>query len=155
MIINLICGGLGNQLFQISAGFAHSLRLKTSYRINYEIGMGPGQGNIHNTYKDTVYSKIKCTTNNIFQTYTDNINENIYAPIPFEDNLCLIGYFQSQKYFKDCENEIRNLFTFPKEKTKKIREKFSKFKKKKLEFTLGWVTIKKYTKYFPLYLKII
>ena len=132
MIINLICGGLGNQLFQISAGFAHSLKLKTSYGINYEIGMGPGQGNIHKTYKNTIYSKLKSTTNNVFQTYTDNINDNIFSPIPIQDNLCLIGYFQSHKYFKGYENQIRNLFTFPKEKMKKIREKLSKFKKKKV-----------------------
>ena len=140
MIINSMCGGLGNQLFQISAGFALSLRLKTKYNINYEIGgMGPGQGKINKTYKDTLYSKIKSTTHRIFTPYKqdfmmDNLDVNVFIPIPLIDNVCLIGYFQSQKYFEDYQDEIKNLFTFPQERVKKIREKFSKFKKKKWEF---------------------
>ena len=138
MIINSMCGGLGNQLFQISAGFALSLRLKTTYGINYQIGgMGPGQGKINKTYKQTLYSKIKTTTNLVFKPYKqdfmmDDIEINIFVPIPLIDNVCLVGYFQSQKYFEDYQNEIRNLFVFPKEKKLKIREKFSKFKKKKV-----------------------
>ena len=149
MIINSMCGGLGNQLFQISAGFALSLRLKTTYGINYEIaGMGPGQGKINKTYKQTLYSKIKTTTNLVFKPYKqdfmmDDIEINIFVPIPLIDNVCLIGYFQSHKYFEDYQDEIRNLFVFPQEKKVKIREKFSKFKKKKLEFILEWGTIRK------------
>ena len=38
MIINDLIGGLGNQLFQISAGFAHAKNIKTDYAINYKIG---------------------------------------------------------------------------------------------------------------------
>ena len=42
MIINDLMGGLGNQLFQISAGFAH---FQTEYAINYKIGSKyTGQG---------------------------------------------------------------------------------------------------------------
>ena len=33
MIINDLIGGLGNQLFQISAGFAHAKKIQTEYGI--------------------------------------------------------------------------------------------------------------------------
>ena len=48
MIINDLIGGLGNQLFQISAGFAHAKNIKTDYAINYKIGsIYNGQGHTH------------------------------------------------------------------------------------------------------------
>ena len=35
------------------------------------------------------------------------------------DNLCLVGYFQSDKYFKGYENQIKDLLEFE----EKIRKK--------------------------------
>ena len=56
MIINDLMGGLGNQLFQISAGFAHAKNIKTDYAINYKIGsIYNGQGHPHMRYKDNLY----------------------------------------------------------------------------------------------------
>ena len=55
MIINDLMGGLGNQLFQISAGFAHAKNIKTDYAINYKIGSKyNGQGHPHMRYKDNL-----------------------------------------------------------------------------------------------------
>ena len=33
-----------------------------------------------------------------------------YTPIPKLNNLCLIGYFQSKKYFLGYEEEVKSLF---------------------------------------------
>ena len=69
MIINDLMGGLGNQLFQISAGFAHAKNIKTDYAINYKIGsIYNGQGHPHMRYKDNLYKNIPETNNNFFQS---------------------------------------------------------------------------------------
>ena len=39
MIINNILGGLGNQLFQIAAGFSQARKVNTEFAINYNIGL--------------------------------------------------------------------------------------------------------------------
>ena len=54
MIINDLIGGLGNQLFQISAGFAHAKNIKTDYAINYKIPYINNIGAIANYYPDFV-----------------------------------------------------------------------------------------------------
>ena len=46
MIINNLIGGLGNQLFQISAGYAHAKKIKTEFAINYNIGLGSDKDTI-------------------------------------------------------------------------------------------------------------
>ena len=57
MIINNLIGGLGNQLFQISAGYAHAKKIKTEFAINYNIGLGSGQDTTQIDIK-TIYIKI-------------------------------------------------------------------------------------------------
>ena len=44
MIINNFLGGLGNQLFQIAAGYAHAKRMNSKFAINYRLNhVGFGQ----------------------------------------------------------------------------------------------------------------
>ena len=67
MIINDLMGGLGNQLFQISAGFSHAKNVQTDYAINYKIGsIYNGQGHPHLRYKDNLYKNISETNDNFF-----------------------------------------------------------------------------------------
>ena len=138
MIINDLVGGLGNQLFQISAGFAHAKKVQTDYAINYKIGsILNGQGHPHVRYKDNIYKNIPETDDNFFSLYREP--KFSYTPIPEANNLCLIGYFQSKKYFHGYEEEIKSLFEFPNSLSKKILNKFNKIKKKKvgIHFRLG------------------
>ena len=138
MIINDLIGGLGNQLFQISAGFAHAKKVQTEYAINYKIGsVYTGQGHPHVRYKDNIYKNIPETNDNFFSLYREP--KHSYTPIPKANNLCLIGYFQSKKYFRGYEEEIKSLFEFPNSLSKKILNKFNKIKKKKvgIHFRLG------------------
>ena len=138
MIINDLMGGLGNQLFQISAGFAHAKNIKTDYAINYKIGsIYNGQGHPHMRYKDNLYKNIPETNNNYFSIYKEP--KYSFTQIPKLNNLCLLGYFQSKKYFLGYEEEVKSLFEFPNPLTKKVMNKFDKIKKKKvgIHFRLG------------------
>ena len=129
MIINNLIGGLGNQLFQISAGYAHAKKLKTEFAINYNIGLGNGQGYHPNKYKNNLYKHIPTTNRRTFIPYNQEFG---YSPIEYLDDLCLIGYFQSSKFFKGYETEIKKLFNFPKSVADKVRKKMSKINKKKV-----------------------
>ena len=130
MIINNLMGGLGNQLFQISAGFAHAKNIQTEYAINYKIGLGNGQGFHHRRYKDTLYKNIPKTSHNVFIPYQDP--KFSYTPISKLNNLCLIGYFQSRKYFLGYEEEVKNLLHFPISLRTKVQNKLDAIKKKKV-----------------------
>jgi len=129
MIINNLMGGIGNQLFQISAGFAHAKKIQTDYAINYKIGLGNGQGYHHRRYRDTLYKNIPETNHNVFIPYQDP--KFSYTPISKLNNLCLIGYFQSKKYFLGYEEEVKSLFEFPNFLSNKVLNKLNKIKKKK------------------------
>ena len=129
MIINNLMGGVGNQLFQISAGFAHAKNIQTEYAINYKIGLGNGQGFHHRRYKDTLYKNIPKTSHNVFIPYQDP--KFSYTPISKLNNLCLIGYFQSRKYFLGYEEEVKNLLHFPISLRTKVQNKLDAIKKKK------------------------
>ena len=138
MIINDLMGGLGNQLFQISAGFAHAKNVQTDYAINYKIGsIYNGQGHPHLRYKDNIYKNIPETNDNFFRLYKEP--KYSYTPIPKLNNLCLLGYYQSKKYFLGYEEEIKSLFEFPNSLCEKVLHKFKKIKKKKagIHFRLG------------------
>ena len=71
MIVNSLCGGLGNQLFQIAAGFSHASRINTDFAINYDLFLTVGQGFKNHKYKDTLYRNIKETIRNNFIPYRE------------------------------------------------------------------------------------
>ena len=129
MIINNLIGGLGNQLFQISAGYAHAKKIKTEFAINYNIGLGSGQGHHPNRYKNNLYKNIPSTNRRTFVMYNQEFG---YSPIACLDDLCLIGYFQSSKFFRGYEKEIKKLFNFPRPLMDRVKKKMSKIKKKKV-----------------------
>ena len=55
MIINNICGGLGNQLFQIAACYSLAKNNNDTYAINYNLQHNLIQGNTKHKYKDNLY----------------------------------------------------------------------------------------------------
>ena len=62
MIINNFLGGLGNQLFQIAAGYAHARRINSKFAINYSLNhVGFGQGHHPEKYRYSVYKNIPTT----------------------------------------------------------------------------------------------
>lgn len=129
MIINNFLGGLGNQLFQIAAGYAHAKRMNSKFAINYRLNhVGFGQGYHPKKYKDSVYKNIPTTDQEISLVYSEK--EFTYNSITPIDTLCLHGYFQSERYFEEYKEEIKRLFSFEFETKKKIRKQLNSIKKK-------------------------
>ena len=112
--------GLANQMFQYAAAYSHSLRMGTTLFFPEKHAGHDGRSpNLHN----------------IFKLSADRTGEYgpeyhqpgfHYTPLPLADHMTLVGYFQSEKFFKDYEDTIRKEFTFkeqckpPKPKTVSI-----------------------------------
>jgi len=96
-----LSGRIGNNLFQIAATYAHSLRMKTDFFI-------PSQYRWHGIrkFKSPFNLPIKDIKANIYKE--SNFH---YDQIPEIDNICLDGYFQSEKYWMEYIDEVKELFS--------------------------------------------
>ena len=130
MIASNIKGGLCNQMFQIAAGYAHARRCGTFYGINYGLEHNCIQGHPPTKYKDTLYKNIMTINDVPDDVYHEPKFE--YSPIPKKKDLLIDGYFQSERYFADCKDDVRSLFSFPDETVTKIDKKFNQIYKKKI-----------------------
>jgi len=104
-------GGLCNYLFQIAAAYAYGLK--------------HGKTPVFSLQNSTVVHKSALDySNDILRniTFTEDVSFKSgfseqgfhYTEIPFiNGNVSLLGYFQSEKYFKEYEVEIRDLFSCP------------------------------------------
>ena len=130
MITCELCGGLGNQLFQIFTTIAYALRNDTSFYFKkYEHGLETQNiGTSKLITKRCPYwvdflSELSCNLSDDFNnTMTIHEQRFKYDEIrmlsdseKINNNICLMGYFQSPKYFADFEQNIYDLL--------KIREK--------------------------------
>lgn len=111
-------GRLGNQLFQIAVTIA------TAKKNN----------------SNAIFPKWFCKyTNKDFSLFFENpikqessievpnIHNELdfrYTPIPYSKGLCLRGYYQSEKYFEDCKEDIRFYFKPKKSIINKLKEKY-------------------------------
>jgi hypothetical protein len=131
-------GRLGNQMFQFAStyGIANKLGYDVAFPIeNTEVPSVE-------QFKDKVTREIYFDLPKIF-----NLDESIIKPLNeiktkyqaqephfhFSDKLFTIpdecdlgGYYQSEKYFTHCEQDIRKLFTFKKEVIEEANQKFPK-----------------------------
>jgi hypothetical protein len=93
-------GRLGNQLFQIAAA----------------IGLAKTNNDSAKFYKweYSKYFKFPLDQSLNRSEITNTIHERgfNYSPLNYIRNSDLIGYFQSEKYFKNCKEDIRHYFTF-------------------------------------------
>ena len=108
MISVLLQGGLGNQLFQIATAYAHSLKVKDRFVLFNNVHFLPLQGSPVDTYKDNLYRNITFVDPMAMRVYDEKAFA--YQGIPEERDLCIRGYFQSEKYFKDNKKELFKLF---------------------------------------------
>ena len=114
MIVNNLEGGIGNQLFQLAAGYSHARRIGVDFAINFKFSGFCGQGHVAKKYKKNILSKIPETNRSRDEFFEWQQPKYNFSPIPTYDNLILLGYFQSEKYFSDFSHEIRDLFFFSK-----------------------------------------
>jgi hypothetical protein len=109
MISTRLQGGLGNQMFQISAAHALATRNNDIAVFNFNDCFTPLQGHTSNRYRHNILSKI-----NIVDSYQYSVFYNEprfgYEELPYINNMLLNGCFQSEKYFLDCKQEIIDLF---------------------------------------------
>ena len=121
MITAYLQGGLGNQMFQIAAAYSLSLKMNVDCAFDFDKSYVSTQGYGANKYKGNIFKNITNTQLNFnsFKMYREP--EFRYNELPLVDNLCLVGNFQSEKYFNDKKTEIIKLFNFEEEAHNKIK----------------------------------
>jgi hypothetical protein len=102
-----LMGGLGNQLFQIAAAFAHCKRNGLTPVISEGTQGGRPTYWDRTLYRARRYIGTPSGTSNLWREPHFH-----YHPIPSSARY-LFGYYQSSKYFSDYRDEIRELFAPP------------------------------------------
>ena len=112
--------GLGNQIFTVATTLALAID-------NEDEAIFPDlhDRDWYGSYVDNIFRNLKIGKNKSFiqSTYRE-INWK-YNEIPYSKNLCLVGYFQSEKYFKHRRKEILQTFSIPDDIYKHIFLKYS------------------------------
>lgn len=108
MIGSVLKGGLGNMMFQIAAAEA------VSQKINVEAVFYPRTTGI-------VHRQVDAYVDNIFRNVTFDQSPQYlntyhepsfsYHKLPEYDHFLYDGHFQSEKYFYDCKDYIRKIFS--------------------------------------------
>uniref|UniRef100_A0A6C0D4D6 Alpha-1,2-fucosyltransferase n=1 Tax=viral metagenome TaxID=1070528 RepID=A0A6C0D4D6_9ZZZZ len=108
-ISSTLMGGLGNQLFQIFATLAYSVRNQCVPIFSYSDKLTIGK--VRNTYWANLLSNLKkYTTANLFGFPTYREHGFHYSELPvYNQNLTLFGYFQSYKYFENEQEQLYKL----------------------------------------------
>jgi hypothetical protein len=105
-------GGIGNVLFQIAAGYAYAKRHGYEYILYEDLNMESNHKSIFEY--GNLLSNIKKEGSRPSGIWADHQELSFpFKSIPeYNCNLMLNGYFQSEKYFADCD--MRDVFNIPK-----------------------------------------
>jgi hypothetical protein len=150
MIISKLQGGIGNQLFQLAAGYALARNHQTELKLDLSFLTNNSQSTelfTARNYELSVFKnlKFKIATNsetdlflpkkaNLINRILRKIKRIYLKPLIITDNIdCqdffsktsintyLDGYWQNEAYFKEIRNELIELFQFP-----ELPEKYAK-----------------------------
>jgi hypothetical protein len=105
-----LCGGLGNQLFQIANGYAYSLRFNKNF---YVSKTWDGIKSERPSYWNSILKNLQPYLKDISDFKGTLYREPTwsYKEIPYiEGDVIFEGYFQCEKYFEDYSEEVRKLF---------------------------------------------
>jgi hypothetical protein len=108
MIHARTCGRLGNFLFQFSAVYGHARKHGFDWCM-------PAKSMQERIWPTPKFKNIKYCgpqPGKLFQEKSP-----AYQVIPAEDNLILEGYWQSEKYFEYCKDEIATILEFERKET--------------------------------------
>ena len=123
MISTQLQGGLGNQLFQMSAAIGLAFRNEDEAAFDISSFGDTVQGFNPNKYVENVFREVSFKTNlSIAFNCQSDPNRFDYEEIPYVKHTRLIGYFQSHKYFEDCREVIIDTFR----PTEDVIDKFKK-----------------------------
>lgn len=104
MVSTILRGGLGNNLFMMAQCIAHAKRHGLMYIIPMDIENPHYVNQKPYLFPNVNYGRIG------LPLYKERSFD--YQEIPFVDNVCFDGYWQSHKYWCDYESEIRKAFGF-------------------------------------------
>lgn len=114
-------GGLGNQLFQIMATIAHSIRTNIPFVFSRDKFRDEGPN--RPTYWTTLFRHLEPHLNTHRQIVTKDIeaytpiyqDDRKYTPIPppTSENTLLKGYYQDYRYFDDVYDQILEITGLP------------------------------------------
>jgi hypothetical protein len=121
MISCNLVGGLGNMMFQIAAGYSHSLTVREDFGVSYS-NMSQMIHTPFTGYEDNIFRNIKVRSQDHRRGYSEP--GFCYTRIPELRNIILSGYYQSEKYFIDHKKEIKNLFAPSKEINDSLANKY-------------------------------
>lgn len=116
-----LAGGLGNQLFQIANGIAYC------ERYGYELQITNKTDAKRKEYWDSFLENVRhyCSTVSVskegYSYYEPCFHYSEIPPL----KTYLVGYFQSRKYFKDYEDQVRKLLTPPKSIQEQVNFKYN------------------------------
>lgn len=134
-----LMGGLGNQLFQIFAVIAYSMKNNCNFVFEYTKELKVGI--TRNTFWDNFLTELisyttKNSNNSLISPYLNRFpvyreDGFHYTMIPSFTNtqyISFFGYFQSYKYFEDQWDKIKQLINLPSKREKVIHQYNSLFK---------------------------
>ena len=110
-------GGLGNQLFQIMATIAHSIRTNIPFVFSHDKFRDEGPN--RPTYWTTLFRHLEPYLSDTIQTdlpnyYLSYQNDRKYELIPnTNENTLLKGYYQDYRYFSDVYARILDIIRIP------------------------------------------
>ena len=125
MISSKLCGGLGNQLFQIFTTISYAIENSKPFFFlnNFQLGNGSNGATIRYTYWNTFLSALNPFLRNINEipqlTYITENNFKYQVLPKNSTSACtlLVGYFQSPKYFNNYKDTIYKLLKINLKKT--------------------------------------
>jgi len=152
MIATTLAGGLGNQMFMYAMVRALSIRNSTTMAFNLKLGFEKDLfnrrleiNNFHTELPESPLYTFDYKLGRAFRKISRKLKRNIIIPNmvyqcekqnAFEDfyikqkikNAYIEGYWLSEKYFKDCEQQIRKDFSFKCTFTDEIEAEFKKIR---------------------------
>lgn len=109
MITTYLQGGLGNQMFQVACTFNLAKLNNDEAWFNFNSSHTPLQGKEAFNYKKNIFKEF-IHKNTISHDSEFEQQGHCYKPIPYQKNMRIKGYFQSEKYFTEHSEEICDKF---------------------------------------------
>jgi len=117
-------GGLGNQMFQIAATVSLSIENNDNFGFQFDKCSTSYQGFAAPKYQKNFFRNIPSIGDYNFKKFYVE-QKFSYVEIPYEKDLLLDGYFQSEKYFEKNKLFIKNLFYIDENLKKLVTDKFN------------------------------